>query len=459
MTEELAAYTFEDRDEFKRRPIAENIITLVSNPSLNLSPLVIDGVWGTGKTEFCYKLVNLHRELRPDDQVAYLDAFKVDVGDQPLVALLATILELIPENRAEELKSSAMPVVKFASKVALKAASKWILKQDADEIADEFEEEFVRAAGSVIDSAVESMIEEHREHERTVEALRQVLVGIAEENPIIIYIDELDRCRPDFALSMLEAIKHVFDVDNVRFVLIANTRQLLASIKHRYGIEEQAESYLRKFVRHHLRIPSTVETAPNSTIEASQQHLKQLIDHSEILVESYLHKQVMTHLFDELVALEELSLRDVESFVLALEIYQTLTDGFPENLITAYGLLRGFGVFVANRHIENFSDVMNEVHVTEALLSILRRDHLDDPHQEDNPGQLNALAAFVALESGNADFFIDGEGDEEGACIANWRQSRASYFQGSPGGIPVRAATDTIQKVLRAMVFQHVRDA
>ena len=50
-------YTFDYRDEFLRKPIAEKLISLLDS-DINLSPLVIDGGWGTGKTEFCKKVAN-----------------------------------------------------------------------------------------------------------------------------------------------------------------------------------------------------------------------------------------------------------------------------------------------------------------------------------------------------------------------------------------------------------------
>ena len=55
---EMKALTFDARDEFSRKPIAEKIIRLL-NSDIDVSPLIIDGKWGTGKTEFCFKLKNL----------------------------------------------------------------------------------------------------------------------------------------------------------------------------------------------------------------------------------------------------------------------------------------------------------------------------------------------------------------------------------------------------------------
>ena len=65
---------------------------------------------------------------------------------------------------------------------------------------------------------------------------------------IVIIIDELDRCRPDYALTMLEVIKHFFAVDNVHFVLGVNLNELQNSVRSRYGAEIDAGKYLQKFI-------------------------------------------------------------------------------------------------------------------------------------------------------------------------------------------------------------------
>lgn len=68
-----------------------------------------------------------------------------------------------------------------------------------------------------------------------------------EKTPIIFIIDELDRCRPNFAIQFLECIKHFFNVDNVYFLLSCNVDQLIASINHLYGERIDGENYLEKF--------------------------------------------------------------------------------------------------------------------------------------------------------------------------------------------------------------------
>ena len=82
-TQTLENPTFDTQDEFKRKPIAENIIRLLTSP-IDLSPMVIDGGWGTGKTEFCQKLIRLMQQQHPDYQPVYIDAFRSDHSGERL---------------------------------------------------------------------------------------------------------------------------------------------------------------------------------------------------------------------------------------------------------------------------------------------------------------------------------------------------------------------------------------
>lgn len=91
----------------------------------------------------------------------------------------------------------------------------------------------------------------------------------------MLFIDELDRCKPDFAIHMLEVIKHVFDVEGVQFVLVCNTQQLKASICHCYGGSVDAQRYLDKFLKFTFALPKYIDE--NQRVNASIRHYKNLI--------------------------------------------------------------------------------------------------------------------------------------------------------------------------------------
>lgn len=51
----------------------------------------------------------------------------------------------------------------------------------------------------------------------------------------MIIVDELDRCKPTFAIEFLEKLKHIFDVDNLVFVTFINHNELANTVKGIYG--------------------------------------------------------------------------------------------------------------------------------------------------------------------------------------------------------------------------------
>ena len=96
MDMDITTKTFDERDEFQRRNIAEKAIKLLKS-DIDISPMVIDGSWGTGKTEFCHKFINLMKEDETHS-IIYIDAFKADHVNEPLMTVLAEITKILPEG-------------------------------------------------------------------------------------------------------------------------------------------------------------------------------------------------------------------------------------------------------------------------------------------------------------------------------------------------------------------------
>src|SRR5690625_1737253 len=84
--------------------------------------------------------------------------------------------------------------------------------------------------------------------------------------PLVVVVDELDRCRPDYALALLEIIKHFFSVEHVHFVLGVNRKALEHSVRARYGSGIDAERYLRKFVSLTMHLPTQHDDFSNTPI-------------------------------------------------------------------------------------------------------------------------------------------------------------------------------------------------
>ena len=373
-TQTLEKPTFDTQDEFKRKPIAENIIRLLTS-DIDLSPMVIDGGWGTGKTEFCQKLIRIMQQQHPDYQPVYIDAFRSDHSGEPLLALLAEIIKTCTppkdsdEKLIEEHKDRIRRITKaagFLMKTVAKAAVGHVLKQNTDDLAEELQqimnddqeadslaETVTDAAATIashtIDATVEALLKEQIEAEKNLKTLKACLKEFAEAKPIILFIDELDRCRPDYAVDMLEVIKHVFEVENVKIVLVTNTKQLRAAINHRYGVEVDAQKYLDKFLKYSFALPDKI-VAPFGMIQAlvSVEYFKQLIRKSRMADElrSLIEERNGTiNFISDMIERNNISLRETERLVRFLEIYHSLSGGLNK-VIWQYALLRITGVFI-----------------------------------------------------------------------------------------------------------------
>lgn len=81
------------------------------------------------------------------------------------------------------------------------------------------------------------------------------------ELPLFILIDELDRCRPTYAIELLESIKHLFDIEGIIFIIATDTKQLSHSINAIYGNNFASEKYLKRFFdqEYSLIVPDNFE--------------------------------------------------------------------------------------------------------------------------------------------------------------------------------------------------------
>ena len=314
------------------------------------------------------------QQQHPDYQPVYIDAFRSDHSGEPLLALLAEIIKTCtpedtgeqPSEQRKEMTKKVAKAAGFVMKTVAKAAVGHVLKQNTDDLAEGLQqiindgqdagslaETVTDAAATIashtIDATVEALLKEQIEAEKNLETLKACLKELAADKPIILFIDELDRCRPDYAVDMLEVIKHVFDVENVKVVLVTNTKQLRAAINHRYGVEVDAHKYLNKFLKYSFTLPDKV-AVPFEVERAlvSVEYFKQLIRKSHIadqLKDLIEENNIMSSISD-MIEGGHISLREVEQLVQVLEIYYSLSQELNRKLIWEYKLPRIIAIFI-----------------------------------------------------------------------------------------------------------------
>jgi len=221
-------------------------------------PMVIalDGGWGTGKSWFLKRWVGQHRTDYPGKaRTVYFDAFAHDYLDDPLVALTALLTkELAKEtspasDKISRLKRTAFKALPGLTKLSANVATAFAIKA-LDDTGDILADAIGGAVEGSSDAFWQSVADQQTAMEEFASALKALTLTDNEDTPrkLVIVVDELDRCRPDYALSLLEVIKHFFAVDHVHFVLGVNLRELENMVRVRYGTQEGAALYLQKFV-------------------------------------------------------------------------------------------------------------------------------------------------------------------------------------------------------------------
>ncbi|EJL6905740.1 hypothetical protein NMT21_003942, partial [Vibrio cholerae] len=250
-------------DIFDRAGFGERLANLVENSGGN-PVIALDSGWGEGKSTFIKMwrgYLKNHRE--PAMTSIYFDAFENDYQKDPFLTLASEIYQLISsedKEKQKDFRDKATKAVKSLARGALKVTIKAATAGVVDgSFIDSAESEISSLVADQVDELVKERFQHAEKDKLALKAFKDHLSNfVAEINggePIIFIIDELDRCRPDFALNLLEQVKHLFSVKGITFLLVTNRSQLEESIKSQYGQGIDPVNYLHKFINVWLSMP------------------------------------------------------------------------------------------------------------------------------------------------------------------------------------------------------------
>ena len=214
--------------------------------------LAVDAEWGDGKTVFI-RMLEVHL-AKQDFRCVSFNAWECDFCDEPLAPLITEIGRQASESSStlKEMKARGNKLYGCFKKIVSAVHP---------------------VAGAVVESAEELAVGEeaggydfmtpYEEYRSALESFRECLENFSRKEgngkPLVVFIDEIDRCRPDFAVKTLERVKHIFNVPSLVFVMAVNRRELASVVKSFYGCED-GEKYLEKFfdLVFHLRNEKTL---------------------------------------------------------------------------------------------------------------------------------------------------------------------------------------------------------
>lgn len=261
-------------DYLSRQPYLDLLISIIANQKDNQTgySFAIDGEWGSGKT---WILQELEKQLLGDKDNRYLifhyNAWENDFYDEPLVAILSVMIEKLNHVASQKslYEAAIDELLRQASADLLTLVSgivKEVTKIDAEKIIKRKNGFFRRIKENTKLSAKD--INTLLPLQYTLQEVRNNLIKLSKELHIILIVDELDRCLPEYAIKVLERLHHVCDEIPIIQILAINKSVLTDSISTVFGKDYSktdshnkwntffTDSYLQKFLDISIPLPN-----------------------------------------------------------------------------------------------------------------------------------------------------------------------------------------------------------
>ena len=249
------------RDEFVKQ--LERMIENISENKVSTC-FAINGKWGCGKT-FVLDMLQEQLEEKQSEKTAAdkyfiirYNSWKYDYYEEPVIALVVSIVRVI-EN-----KIKLMPDSKTKSKGIgiLKAAGEALLSVTNDVLKNKIGIDIQKGYEIFKKGNEEGKLEYERKHaydiyfnlNKVMEELASALENISKEYTIIFLVDELDRCMPEYAIKVLERLRHLTEgKSNIITVISMDKDQLKKSVEKIFGIDNP-DKYLEKFIHFEVKL-------------------------------------------------------------------------------------------------------------------------------------------------------------------------------------------------------------
>lgn len=226
----------------------------------------LEAPFGSGKTAFLsmwFKRLLERRKTNEDRPIpVLLNAWEDDFATDPFIPIISSLIDKLEEQLPNK-HMMIRPLRKTAQEIAwfgLALANGYVQKSTGFDLIKAGEIAEAKTASD--NHGKTDLFRLYKTKKNLLNQLKDNLSRLlSNENRIktIICVDELDRCRPDYAIQYLETIKHIFNVPGIVFVLAIDRAQISSSARALFGSDLQADEYLRKFIARTFLLPKPSE--------------------------------------------------------------------------------------------------------------------------------------------------------------------------------------------------------
>lgn len=290
--------------------------------------IALDSAWGTGKSFFIELLKQDIEESDDNIRIVKYNAWENDYCENAFNPLFYDILNNetfeseVDSNNIKELGKAIMSIIKAFRKDITKAAGIENTAEAVYESREKMRNFMLRTLPEI-----KELKEQREAFEKFKRLLKETTNWFNDRNhKLVIIVDELDRCKPTFAIQTLEIVKHIFDIENLTFIFAIDIQQLSHSVECVYGRGIDATGYLCRFFDYIAKMPAS------DIVPYVQNTIKEIKTIPDFQTYSYKDKkkycefrEVVADFIMDLYNAFDLSLRELDTII---QSYKMMLDNF-----------------------------------------------------------------------------------------------------------------------------------
>ena len=399
--------TFQETDAFGWSKFSDKLesFLLIERDFVEGSLVVsLNAPFGSGKTTFIQMWKNHLNERRDSGIQAplfiLLNAWEDDYCGDPLLSLVDAIEKELQSREPDKETKQGMVALRDATRdvgwymlgMANSAVGHWT---GLDPVAAG---EFAETKKSKRKETPErsDILASFQARKEALGRLKDALRSLFSKNdrPVLILVDELDRCRPDFAVQYLETIKHIFDVDGLVFVLAVDLKQLENSARALFGDGLDFPEYFRKFAHRNIQLPKPDEAGIRNLV--AKYTSRYIHDPSEDSPrrKSWMNVQYSTRSLTEMSTVLSLTPRKIQEAFRIVGHLTAAPEGKPQELFYNISASSIFLAFLSLGRLSAFQSIASGKMALRELLELI---------VELLPGKTNDWWAFVLASKHSSD--------------------------------------------------------